>query len=204
MERDTSYATPVHGIFRCFDQANSLDPGRPGCPLDPGLQLTVASGANEVQPEANGKPATWGATLKGTQLYYAYKRLAAGEDDCGTYSGYSAPIRTADAPVISDPIGRADGYYFLCVIAGNTASFDSSWQQPAHATMRFKRLDSQTPLVLLDYELQTLTQGYQLTFHGDAPGLGIELEKKGPLASTDCSVVPARSLGALRRRSSRE
>jgi uncharacterized protein (TIGR03437 family) len=190
MERDTSYAAPVQGIPRCFDQANALDPERPGCPLDPGFQLTIQSGANEVQPVANGKPATWGAMLSGSQLYYAYKRFPAGEDNCSTFSGYSAPVLVATAPVISDPVGPENGYYFLCVIAGNTPSFDSSWQQPSYASMRFKRVDSQPPLVLVDYELETLDQAYRLTFQGGDGGtsdLGIQLEKRGPPGSTDCS-----------------
>jgi len=190
MQRDTSYASPVQGISLCFDQANALDPGRPGCPLDPGFQLTVQSGANEVQPLTGGKPATWDTKLSGSQSYYAYKRFRAGQDHCDAFSGYSAPIAVANAPVISDAIGRDDGYYFLCVIAGNTPSFDSSWQQPSYASMRFKRLDSQPPLEVMDYELETLTQGYQLTFQnggGGAPGLGIVMEKRGPPSSTECS-----------------
>ena len=190
MQRDTSYASPVQGISRCFDQANALDPSRPGCPLDPGFQLTVQSGANEVQPQSGGKPATWGAMLAGSQTYYAYKRFRAGQDNCATPSGYSAPILVSSAPLIADPIGSEDGYYFLCVIAGNTPSFDSSWQQPSYATMRFKRIDSQPPLVLVDYQLEPLNQGYRLTFQGGdggASGLGIQLEKRGPPGSTDCS-----------------
>jgi hypothetical protein len=67
MERDISYAAPVQGITRCFDQINALDLARPGCPLDPGFQLTVQSGANEVQPQAGGNPATWSASLSGSQ-----------------------------------------------------------------------------------------------------------------------------------------
>jgi hypothetical protein len=155
MQRNTSYASPVQGIARCFDAANMLDLARPGCPLDQGFQLTVQSGATEVQPESGGKPATWGAALSGSQLYYAYKRFRAGEDTCAS-PGYSAPIAVASAPVITDPVGREDGYYFLCVLAGNTAAFDSSWQQPAYASTRFKRIDSQPPLVLLDYDLEFL------------------------------------------------
>jgi hypothetical protein len=107
IERDTSYAAPVQGIGRCFDQTNALDLARPGCPLDPGFQLTVQSGPNEVQPQASGNPATWGAALSGSQSYYSYKRFTAGEDSCGTASGYSAPI-LVPAPVILDPIGREE------------------------------------------------------------------------------------------------
>ena len=72
--------------------------------------------------------------------------------------------------MITDPIGREDGYYFLCVIAGNAPSFDSSWQQPSYASTRFKRLDSQPPLVLLDYELEALDQVYRLSFQGGDGG----------------------------------
>jgi uncharacterized protein (TIGR03437 family) len=190
MERDTSYAANTQGIFRCFDQTNALDLQRPGCPLDPGFQLNVQSGANEVQPEIGGKPATWDAALSGTQLYYAYKRFRAGDDNCESFGGYSGPIPIADAPVISDPIGREDGYYFLCVIAGDTPSFDSYWQQPSHASIRFKRLDSLPPLVLTDYEIEVLEDAYRLVFvtgEGETSDLGFALEKRGPLSATDCS-----------------
>jgi len=115
-----------------------------------------------VRPEVDGKGALWNASLSGTQRYYAYKHFRSGEDDCASLSGYSAPTGLASAPVISDPIGREDGYYFLCVIAGDSASFDSTWQQPAHASMRFKRLDSQPPVVTLDYQINQLQDAYQL------------------------------------------
>jgi uncharacterized protein (TIGR03437 family) len=189
VETNVSYAADVQGVFRCFDQANVLDLNRPGCPLDPGFQLTVQSGANEVRPEVDGKPAVWNAALSGTQLYYAYKRFRAGEDHCASFTGYSAPILVANAPVISDPIGREDGYYFLCVVAGDTRSFDSSWQQPSHASIRFKRLDSQPPLVLVDYEIEALANAYRLVFDtggGGTSDLGLALEKRGSLSATDC------------------
>ena len=141
-----------------------LDLERPGCPLYPGFQLTVQSSANEVRPETDEKPATWDARLSGTQLYYAYKRFRAGADNCDSLAGCSAPVLVAAAPVISDPIGREDGYYFLCVIARDTSWFDSSWQQPSLPSMRFKRLDSQPPLVPVDYEIGAPEIAYRLVF----------------------------------------
>ena len=189
MERDTSYAARVPNLPACFDPANALDLGRPGCPLDPGFQLQINSGSNEVRPEAGGKPAAWNAALSGTQLYYAYKHFRAGEDNCGRLAGYSAPILVANASVISDPIGNEDGYYFLCVIAGNTPLFDSSWQQTSHASIRFKRLDSQPPLVPVDYEIDVLQDAYRLVFlcPAGSSDLGLALEKRGPPTATDCS-----------------
>src|SRR5215813_7913090 len=56
--------------------------------------------------------------------------------------------------------------------------------------MRFKRLDSQPPLLLVDYELEPLNQLYRLTFQtgdGGTSDLGIGMEKRGPPGSTDCS-----------------
>ena len=162
---------------------------RPGCPLDSGFQLTVRSGSAEVRPEVEGKPATWDAALSGTQRYYAYKHFPSGEGDCGSPAGYTAPILVAAAPSIGDPIGSADGYYFLCVIAGDTQSFDSSWQQLSYASVRFKRLDSQPPAVQVDYEIEQLVELYRLVnlTGGEGPsGLGVALFKRGPPA-TDCS-----------------
>ena len=189
MQRDTSYASPIQGIDRCFDRSNALDVQRPGCPLDPGFQLTVQSGATEVLPEVEGKPATWSTALSGSQRFYAYKYFPMGEGDCGMLSGYSVPISVAASPVIDDPIGSRDGYYFLCVIAGDMPSFDASWQQPSFASVRFKRLDSQPPVVTADYELQQLTDAFRLVnlTGGDGPsGLGLGFTKRGP-PSTDCS-----------------
>ena len=188
MQRDTSYAAPIQNIAQCFDRSNALDLRRPGCPLDPGFQLNVDSGHNEVRPETAGKPATWDAAISGNQLYYAYKRFRAGEDSCERLGDYSAPILVADAPLISDPIGEEDGYYFLCVIAGNTTFFDPSWQQPSNASIRFKRLDSQPPLVPLDYDIEVLQDAYRLVFLGPegSSDFGLALEKRGPLGATDC------------------
>jgi len=190
VETNTSYASPVQGIAQCFDQANVLDPQRPGCTLDPGFQLTIQSGANEVRPIVDGKAATWDAALSGTPRYYSYKHFAIGNGDCGSPSGYSGPSLVASAPVIRDPIGAQDGYYFLCVIAGDTPSIDSFWQQPAYASVRFKRLDSQPPVVQVDYEIEPLNDAYRLlnqTGGEGTSGLGAALSKRGPPSSTDCS-----------------
>src|SRR5262249_13529804 len=144
----------------------------------------------EVKPVTDGRPATWDAALTGTQRYYAYRHLPASEGDCTRSSGYGEPIALASSSVISDPIGSADGYYFLCVIAGDTPSVDSSWQKPVHASVRFKRIDSQPPVVPLDYTLEVVRDGYHLvnTTGGEEPsGLGLAFYKMGPLATTACS-----------------
>ena len=199
MERDTSYVAPVQGIARCFDQTNELDPHGRVARSIPAFN-SPSKAARTKCTQAGGNPATWGAALSGSQSYYAYKRFPAGEDNCGTASGYSAPILVANAPVISDPIGREDGYYFLCVIAGNTPSFDSSWQQPSYASTRFKRLDSQPPLVLLDYELEAMNQSYRLTFQngdGGHPGWVSRWRKGG---RPDRRIAPIRRAIEVRSR----
>ena len=190
MQTNTSYASPVQGIPSCFDEVNALDLQRPGCPLDPGFQLTIQSGANEVRPIVDGKAATWDAALSGVPPYYSYKHFALGNGDCGSPSGYSSPSLVASAPAIRDPIGAQDGYYFLCVIAGDTPTIDPSWQQPTHASVRFKRLDSQPPVVQVDYEIETLNNAYRLlnqTGGDSTSGLGPALSKRGSASSTDCS-----------------
>jgi uncharacterized protein (TIGR03437 family) len=91
--------------------------------------------------------------------------------------------------VIRDPVGGKDGYYLLCVIAGDSPLPDGSWQQPAHASIRFKRLESQPPLVQPNYEVETLLNGWRLSSTGPegATGLGVVIYKRGALPATDCS-----------------
>lgn len=63
-------------------------------------------------------------------------------------------------------------------------------RRTSHASIRFKRLDSQPPLVLTDYELEVLEDAYRLVFRtgeGGSSGLGFALEKRGQLSATDCS-----------------
>jgi uncharacterized protein (TIGR03437 family) len=189
MESNISYASPVEGIPQCFDQMNVLELQRPGCTLDPGFQLTIQSGGNEVRPIVDRKAATWDATLSGTPRYYSYKQFALGNGDCSSPSGYSEPMLVASAPVIRDPVGTQDGYYFLCVIAGDSPSVDSQWQQPSHASVRFKRVDSQPPVVQVDYEIEPLENAYRLlnqTGGAGPSGLGAAFSKSGPPSSTDC------------------
>jgi len=128
--------------------------------------------------------------LSGTPRYYAYKQFAGGTGDCANPSGYGVPLAVASAPVIREPAGSADGYYFLCVVAGDTPSIDGSWQKFEHASVRFKRIDSQPPAVPLDYVLEPATGGYHLVnmSGGDVPsGLGPAYYKMGSLAATDCT-----------------
>ena len=74
------------------------------------------------------------------------------------------------------------------MIAGSTTFFDSSWQQPSNASIRFKRLDSQPPLVPVDYEIEVLKDAYRLVFLGPegSSDFGLGLEKRGSLGATDC------------------
>jgi uncharacterized protein (TIGR03437 family) len=158
--------------------------------LDPGFQLTIQSGANEVRPIVDGRGATWDAALSGTPRYYSYKHFVLGNGDCGSPSDYSEPRLVASTPVIRDLVGIQDGYYFLCVIAGDSPSVDSLWQQPSHASVRFKRVDSQPPVVQVDYEIEPLDNAYRLlnqTGGQGSSGLGPSFSKSGPTSSTDCS-----------------
>src|SRR5262249_48966052 len=109
--------------------------------------------------------------------------------DCSNPSGYSEPRLVASTPVIRDSVGTQDGYYFLCVIAGDSPSVDSQWQQPSYASVRFKRIDSQPPVVQVDYEIEPLENAYRLqnqTGGAGPSGLGAAFSKSGPASSTDC------------------
>ncbi|MCB8973496.1 MAG: hypothetical protein H6654_08055 [Ardenticatenaceae bacterium] len=58
-------------------------------------------------------------TLTGTLPFYRYKTGAAGVVDCRSAEGYSPTITLADSPLIDDAIPDEEGFYLLCVQAGN-------------------------------------------------------------------------------------
>lgn len=156
--RDTSYAVPVTGLTRCFGTTGVFDLAREGCPLDPGVQLTLSS------PARAGKPgARWNATLSGSGelLYYRYKVAAEGLDDCRNDRGYGPPIALADSNRITDPLPEEPRRYYLCVLAGRTPQADNTWQPARFATMVHFRVDNSPPTIPISYLFVDLDDSYQ-------------------------------------------
>lgn len=148
---DTSYATPVAGLGACFDAAGAFDLTAAGCPLDDGRQLLISGyptqGTRNPIPLADGTsaPATWQATLSGELPYYRYRIDHAGQVDCRTEAGYGAPIALADAALIDEPLPAEEGGYLLCVVAGESAAVDGTWQPVEWATVARAEVDNTAP-----------------------------------------------------------
>ncbi len=191
---DTSYATPVVGLGACFDAAGAFDLAAEGCPLDDGRQLLISGyptqGTRNPLTLADGTTAaaTWGAELSGDLPYYRTKIGRAGQVDCRTEEGYGAPIALADAALIDEPLPAEEGSYLLCVVAGQSATVDETWQPAAWATVARAEVDNTPP---------TLTP--QVMFYPDGFG-GFRFEplfitpelshfevKFGPVDEVDCA-----------------
>ena len=144
--RDMNYTIPVAGAARCFNSAGRFEVTLEGCPLDPGRQADLTTPIYTQRP-----PAAWNVTVSGAYAYYRYKTFAEGRDACRNAQGYGAPLRAADAPRITDALPTADGRYYLCVLAGNTAQPDTSWQQARFASQVHIRIDTSVPTIRIPY-----------------------------------------------------
>lgn len=191
---DTSYVTPVDGLAACFDAGGVFDRAAEGCPLDDGRQLLISGyptqGTRNPIPNADGTAttATWNASLSGDLPYYRTKIGRAGEVDCRVDEGYGPPVALADAPLINDPLPGEEGSYLLCVLAGESAAPDETWQPAEWATVARVEVDNTPPAL-----------APQLAFNGDpATGLFVEplfavpelsdfLVLVGPAEATDCA-----------------
>ncbi len=148
---DTSYATPVAGLGACFDAAGAFDVAAAGCPLDDGRQLLISGYPTQgtrnptMTPDGQSVPATWQATLSGELPYYRYKIGRAGQVDCRAQEGYGAPIALADASLIDEPLPAEEGSYLLCVVAGESATPDGTWQPVERATVARAEVDNTPP-----------------------------------------------------------
>jgi hypothetical protein len=141
VDPDSSYAIPVNGLAACFDDSGQFALTA-NCPLPPVEQLAFDSFAPHAQP-----PLTWSATLTGTLPYYIYKTGKVGEVDCESAENYSTPLLLSENPTIDDGIPSDEGFYFLCVLAGSSATVDDTWQSAEHPTVMIGQIDTTPPLV---------------------------------------------------------
>jgi hypothetical protein len=189
----TNYASPVSSLVECFDTDGLFVLERPGCGLDPGVQLAVnPANIGGVNPDLTevpiGQPRSrWNVAVTGSLPYYRHKVVAAGEGDCGRPIAYGEIRRVLDQPVIDDPLPRRDGPYLLCVIAG-ADSRGIDWQRARHATVVAAVVDHVPPRIAapLTIEQQSGTS-YRVVFNAVPYEISGYLYKFGRPADTRCS-----------------
>ncbi len=190
---ETNYASPVSSLVECFDSDGLFVLARPGCELDPGVQLTVQPQIiGAVNPDLTrvpiGQPQSrWNVTLTGSLPYYRYKIVAAGAGDCRNPFGYGEIRRVLDRPVIDESLPRADGPYMLCVIAGSD-SRGAQWQRARHATVVAAVVDHVPPRIPAPLTIEGEAAGlYRVVFATVPYEISGYLYKFGRPADTRCS-----------------
>jgi hypothetical protein len=181
VEEETNYSIPVSGLTECFRATGEFDLTRSACPLDRGRQLTVTRRTRNQRPGGR-----WGAALSGGLAFYRYKVGVAGAGDFRDEAGYSAPIRLADRATIDDPLPEQENRYLLCVVAGDGATVDTSWQPARNATVVIARVDATPPLRPPMYSVMENDSFYRVTFQFTPPELSVYDYKLGPAATTRC------------------
>ncbi len=148
---DKTYVVPLSGLAGCFDDAGRFSHTGVNCLLDDGRQLLIANYPTQpvqpFQPDVDGvlRPTAWSAQLSGDRLFYRTKVGPAGAVDCAEDAGYGQPVAMANSQLVTGPAGPDDGSYLLCVVAGDTATVDESWQPVRHATAARIEIDSIAP-----------------------------------------------------------
>jgi hypothetical protein len=190
---DTSYVTPVAGLGACFNETGTFDLALVGCPLDDGRQLLISGhptqGTRNPIPVGDGiAQATWNAELAGDLPYYRYKTGRAGAVDCQVDEGYGPVLALAENALIDDPLPAEEGSYLLCVVAGESATVDDTWQPVEWATMVHTIVDNTPPILMPRLSARSDPDGsfmFEPIFA--APELADFRVKFGPAAETDCA-----------------
>lgn len=189
---NTSYATPIIGISHCFDAEGRFNLDLSTCPLDDGLQLSLEgqplSPTQPIVTDENGvaQRVTWNTALFGDFTYYRYKIGAVSSVDCRDADGYSDPIELRNNNLIEDEIPEAEGFYYLCIVAGNNSTVDSTWQSFANATVIFAQIDTTPPVIPPTLSVQELETEYLVEPVFKIPELAHYILKFGPPEETDC------------------
>ena len=183
VNESASYATPLDGIGACFTQDGEFDLS-PDCPLPPSAQLSF----DDIPRPVGQPPLSWDASLAGDLPYYRYKTGAAGVVDCRAPEGYSAPISLADNPIIHDAIPDEEGFYLLCLLAGESEAVDDSWQDPAYPSVAIAQIDITPPEMEPQLSIREGPEYFDVALVFSPPELSDYLYKFGPKESTVCAV----------------
>jgi hypothetical protein len=119
--------------------------------------------------------------------HYRYKTGTVSNVNCRDEAGYSDPIALEDDDLIEDEIPEAEGLYYLCVTAGNSATVDATWQQAVDATVVWVQIDTIPLLIPPILAVRELRKEYEVEPIFRVPELVHYVLKIGPPDSTDCS-----------------
>ncbi|MGH2592769.1 MAG: trypsin-like serine peptidase [Anaerolineae bacterium] len=193
MRPNTSYATPIVGLSRCFNADGRFGLGAPDCPLDDGQQLKLSghplSAIQPVVTDNTGatRRAAWNTTLSGDFTHYRYKTGPVSSVDCRDEAGYSDPIALVKDNLIEEEIPEAEGFYYLCLVAGDRPAVDVTWQPIVDATVGFAHIDTTPPLIPPILSVQEFESEYLVEPIFKLPELVHYILKFGPPATTDCN-----------------
>jgi len=191
---DASYATPIVGLGACFDEHGNFDRRRAPCPLDDARQLEVQGGplgANQPYVMDNGvrRRLRWDRALRHPEFtHYRYKTGPAPSTNCRDLAGYGAPIALDATTTIRDEIPEAEGFYYLCLLGGQSAQPGATWQDPRFARIEQVQIDTTPPRRLpgtLVHDFGADGLRVELIFY--PPELSQYRYKVGPPSSTDCT-----------------
>ena len=190
---NTSYATPVVGLAACFTAQGRFDLSALDCPLDDGRQPTLAGyPQTALQPlltdsMGTAQRPTWNTTLSGNFTHYRYKTGPVSHINCQEDTGYSEAIALTQDPLITDTIPAAEGFYYLCVVAGSSPTVDATWQSTQHATIVVAQIDATPPTILPDVSIRDLGSEYAIEPIFEQPELADYSWKLGSPTTTNCS-----------------
>ena len=184
---DSSYATPVAVAAACFDGAGVFQLTAAGCGLDPGTQARVLEQRLTVRPGSSWNVAVSSDTLR----FFRYKIFAQGAGDCRDEAGYGPPEALPGR--ISDRLPEGEGRYFACIVAGVSATPDSTWQPPKFATVVHLRVDGTAPAGPAQFSLQQTDRGYTFT-PGASLSTGIIVKVDEAEASTCADLTTYRRI----------
>lgn len=185
----TTYATPVIGLDQCFDRG-WFRVSAPGCPLDPGEQVTLTPGRlgyvnAMLETLPIGRPQTrWNVRVSGPFEVYRYKVTWADRHDCRDLRGYMSPRLVREQPVIDDRLPRGEGWWFLCVIGGDGTG--TRWQPVAFPTVATVRIDTVPPRVDAPLTIEDDDFAWRVIFRLLVPEISTYAVKFGNPATLEC------------------
>ncbi len=190
---ETSYSTPVAGLAACFAPDGRFDILAPDCPLDPGRQLAISgyplSPVNPNRPGGNPArptPSSWNTKPQGAFRFFSYKTGPVESTSCRSPEGYAQPRPLQPDTLIDDPFPTSDSRLRLCVVAGDSASIDTSWQPFRFATQARVAIDTIPPRANPSANVNP-GDAYIVLFDYLADEIAFYEYKLGPPGAIDCS-----------------